>query len=55
VINKGIGTFENYFNARTKKIFSTHKKKITQLSNELMKKTGLKAGEHEFLPQPLDR
>jgi hypothetical protein len=55
VINRGVKTFEKHFGDRAKKIYSKHKRKVTQLSNELMKKTGLKTINHEYLPEPLNR
>jgi hypothetical protein len=55
VINKGIKAFEDYFTGRAQKRFSKHKQQVAKLSTALMKKTGLKEKNQEYLPEPLNK
>ena len=55
IINKGIKAFGDYFSTRAEKVFSKHKLQVTKLSQALIKKTGLKDKNHEYLPEPLNK
>lgn len=53
VINRGIDTFEKFFNKKKEKMLSRHKQ-LARLSNALMKSTGLKDS-GDYMPGPLAR